>query len=44
MMYGGKAYSYRDSTGFKPLVSGADKNKSISIIASENSLRIPFPK
>jgi amidophosphoribosyltransferase len=44
MMYDGKAYSYRDSTGFKPLVSGADKNKSISIIASENSLRIPFPK
>jgi amidophosphoribosyltransferase len=44
MMYDGKTYSYRDSTGFKPLVSGTDKNKSISIIASENSLRIPFPK
>lgn len=44
MMLDGKTYSYRDSTGFKPLVSGADKNKSISIIASENSLRIPFPK
>ena len=44
MMYDGKTYTYRDSTGFKPLVSGTDKNKSISIIASENSLRIPFPK
>jgi amidophosphoribosyltransferase len=44
MMLDGKTYSYRDSTGFKPLVSGTDKNKSISIIASENSLRIPFPK
>jgi amidophosphoribosyltransferase len=43
MMYDGKIYSYRDSTGFKPLVSGTDKSKSISIIASENSLRIPFP-
>jgi amidophosphoribosyltransferase len=43
MMHDGKIYSYRDSTGFKPLVSGSDKNKSISIIASENSLRIPFP-
>jgi amidophosphoribosyltransferase len=43
MMYEGKTYSYRDSTGFKPLVSGTDKNKSINIIASENSLRIPFP-
>jgi amidophosphoribosyltransferase len=43
MMHDGKIYSYRDSTGFKPLVSGSDKNKSISIIASENSLRIRFP-
>jgi amidophosphoribosyltransferase len=43
MMYDEKIYSYRDSTGFKPLVSGTDKNKSISMIASENSLRIPFP-
>jgi len=43
LMYDGKIYSYRDSTGFKPLVSGTDKKKSISIIASENSLRIPFP-
>jgi len=43
MLYEGKTYSYRDSTGFKPLVSGTDKNKSINIIASENSLRIPFP-
>jgi amidophosphoribosyltransferase len=43
MLYEGKTYSYRDSTGFKPLVSGTDKKKSINIIASENSLRIPFP-
>ncbi len=43
MLYEGKTYSYRDSTGFKPLVSGTDINKSINIIASENSLRIPFP-
>jgi amidophosphoribosyltransferase len=43
MMHDRKIYSYRDSTGFKPLVSGSDKNKSISIIASENSLRIRFP-
>ena len=43
MLYDGKTYSYRDSTGFKPLVSGTDKNKSINIVASENSLRIPFP-
>jgi amidophosphoribosyltransferase len=43
MMYDGKIYSYRDSTGFKPLVRGTDRNNSISIIASENSLRIPFP-
>jgi amidophosphoribosyltransferase len=43
MIYDGKIYSYRDSTGFKPLVSGTDKNKSINIVASENSLRIPFP-
>ena len=33
MMYDGKIYSYRDSTGFKPLVSGTDRNNSISIIA-----------
>jgi amidophosphoribosyltransferase len=44
MLNDGKIYSYRDSTGFKPLVSSTDKNKSISIIASENSLRIPFPR
>ncbi|HEY7228175.1 MAG TPA: hypothetical protein VH481_08625 [Nitrososphaeraceae archaeon] len=43
MLYEGRTYSYRDSTGFKPLVSGTDKYKSINIIASENSLRIPFP-
>ena len=43
MMYDGKIYSYRDSTGFKPLVSGTTRNKSISVIASENSLSIPFP-
>jgi amidophosphoribosyltransferase len=43
MLDDGKTYSYRDSTGFKPLVSGTDKNKLINIVASENSLRIPFP-
>ena len=43
MMSNEKIYSYRDSTGFKPLVSGTDRNNSISIIASENSLSIPFP-
>ncbi len=42
MMYDENIYSYRDSTGFKPLVSGTDKNNSVSIIASENSLRIPL--
>ena len=32
-------YAYRDGTGFKPLVTGANKDKTLNIIASENSLR-----
>jgi amidophosphoribosyltransferase len=32
-------YAYRNSTGFKPLVSANNKSKTWSIIASENSLR-----
>jgi len=32
-------YAYRNSTGFKPLVTAANKNKSLFMIASENSLR-----
>ena len=33
-------YIYRNSSGFKPLVAGANNSKSVFIIASENSLRI----
>ena len=36
-------FAYRDSTGFKPLVKGTDYVNSISIISSENSLRLSFP-
>jgi amidophosphoribosyltransferase len=32
-------YAYRDGTGFKPLVTAANKDKTLNIIASENSLR-----
>ena len=32
-------YVYRDSTGFKPLVSASNRDKTLNIIASENSLR-----
>jgi amidophosphoribosyltransferase len=32
-------YAYRDSSGFKPLVTATDKTKTLNIIASENSLR-----
>jgi amidophosphoribosyltransferase len=35
-------YAYRNSTGFKPLVIGTNKKKTINIIASENSLRTSF--
>lgn len=36
---GDEIYAYRDSTGFKPLVAAANKDKTLNIIASENSLR-----
>ncbi len=32
-------YAYHDGTGFKPLVMAANKDKTLNIIASENSLR-----
>jgi amidophosphoribosyltransferase len=37
-------YAYRNSSGFKPLVVGYNKTKSLFIIASENSLRISLAK
>jgi len=36
---GDEIYAYRDSTGFKPLVTAANKDETLNIIASENSLR-----
>jgi amidophosphoribosyltransferase len=36
---GDDVYAYRDSTGFKPLVTATNKGKTLNIIASENSLR-----
>jgi amidophosphoribosyltransferase len=36
---GEEIYSYRDGTGFKPLVIATNRHKTLSIIASENSLR-----
>jgi amidophosphoribosyltransferase len=36
---GDDLYAYRDSTGFKPLVTAVRRDGSLSIIASENSLR-----
>ncbi|HEY9406772.1 MAG TPA: hypothetical protein VIP53_04915 [Nitrososphaera sp.] len=36
---GDEIYIYRDSTGFKPLVSATNRDKTLNIIASENSLR-----
>lgn len=36
----GNIYAYRNSTGFKPLVLGSNKKKTLHVIASENSLRI----
>jgi amidophosphoribosyltransferase len=36
---GDEIYVYRDSTGFKPLVSATNRDKTLNIIASENSLR-----
>jgi amidophosphoribosyltransferase len=35
-------YAYRNSTGFKPLVTATNKSKDLYIIASENSLRTSF--
>jgi amidophosphoribosyltransferase len=35
-------YAYRNSSGFKPLVVGTDRDKTLYIIASENSLRTSF--
>ncbi|HET7149373.1 MAG TPA: hypothetical protein VFI73_12860 [Candidatus Nitrosopolaris sp.] len=32
-------YAFRNSTGFKPLVIGSNKSKTLSIVASENSLQ-----
>jgi amidophosphoribosyltransferase len=36
---GDDLYAYRDSTGFKPLVTAVRRDGSLSVIASENSLR-----
>jgi amidophosphoribosyltransferase len=36
----GNIYAYRNNTGFKPLVLGSNKKKTLHVIASENSLRI----
>jgi amidophosphoribosyltransferase len=36
-------YAYRDRTGFKPLVTATDSDKTLNIIASENSLRTSLP-
>lgn len=36
---GDEIYAYRDSTGFKPLVTAVRRDKTLSLIASENSLR-----
>jgi amidophosphoribosyltransferase len=35
-------YAYRNSTGFKPLVVATNNSKTLSMIASENSLRTSF--
>jgi amidophosphoribosyltransferase len=37
---GGNIYAYRNNTGFKPLVLGSNKDGTLHVIASENSLRI----
>jgi amidophosphoribosyltransferase len=36
---GDEIYAYRDSTGFKPLVTATNRDRTLNIIASENSLR-----
>ncbi|HYY66771.1 MAG TPA: hypothetical protein VE572_00335 [Nitrososphaeraceae archaeon] len=35
-------FAYRNSTGFKPLVYATSKNRTLNIVASENSLRTSF--
>jgi amidophosphoribosyltransferase len=39
---GNEIFAYRNSTGFKPLVYATSKNRTLNIIASENSLRTSF--
>jgi len=39
MKVGEDIYAYRDSTGFKPLVRATNKDGSINMVSSENSLR-----
>jgi amidophosphoribosyltransferase len=39
---GDEIYVYRDSTGFKPLVTATNRDRTLNIIASENSLRTSF--
>lgn len=36
---GDEVFAYRDSTGFKPLVTAHKKDRTLSVVASENSLR-----
>src|ERR687888_460222 len=36
---GDEIYAYRDGTGFKPLVTATNRDKTLNIIASENSLK-----
>lgn len=36
---GDEIYAYRDSTGFKPLVTATNRDRTLNIVASENSLR-----
>lgn len=36
---GEEIYAFRDGTGFKPLVTATNRQKTLNIIASENSLR-----
>jgi amidophosphoribosyltransferase len=41
---GDEIYVYRERTGFKPLVTAANRDKTLHIIASENSLRTSLIK
>src|SRR5688572_10036244 len=36
---GDEIYAYRDGTGFKPLVTATNRDRTLHIVASENSLR-----